>query len=484
MNTLSTPNPSPGEGKKNRRVWPIVLVSLAVAGLVCAVCAGATLFVGMKALDMAQLPSPTATRLAAATATPPQIPSATPAPANPGQTPRPAPSPTPQAALTNTVSITDTQMQLRVFRQLWDAVNTSYVYTNFNGLDWEKVRASQEARINAGMVFTDFYDDMRGVVESLNDNHSSFLSPEEVQTENAEYEGKDAYVGVGVRWDMSRDKKYVFVLQTMANSPAEKGGVKAHDHILAINGEPVINGNELRMDRARGVSGTPVTLTLQAPGGQPRDVVLIRGDVSGAARVEYRVINNAGKKYGYILIPTLFEQTIGQKTREALRALNKNTTLDGIILDMRINGGGAYPILTETLGFFTTGEIGRLVNRSQRPQVIRVKAEPIGKSQTLPLVVLMGPSTESYAEVFSGALQAKGRAALIGSESAGNIETLRLHEFKDGSAAWIAEETFRLPNGTGWEGKGLTPDVRVDKNWDEFTEDDDPGIAAALNYFK
>ncbi|HQX76746.1 MAG TPA: S41 family peptidase, partial [Thermoflexales bacterium] len=147
-------------------------------------------------------------------------------------------------------------------------------------------------------------------------------------------------------------------------------------------------------------------------------------------------------------------------------------------------GGGAYPILTETLGFFTTGEIGRLVNRSQRPQVIRVKAEPIGKSQTLPLVVLMGPSTESYAEVFSGALQAKGRAALIGSESAGNIETLRLHEFKDGSAAWIAEETFRLPNGTGWEGKGLTPDVRVDKNWDEFTEDDDPGIAAALNYFK
>lgn len=484
MNNLSTPNLSPGEGKKNRRVWPIILVSLAVAGLVCAVCAGATLFVGMRLLDAVEAPSPTATRMAAATTAPPQIPSATPAPASPGQTPRAAPSPTPQAAQANTVSITDTQMQLRVFRQLWDAVNTSYVYTDFNGLDWAKVRISQEARINAGMVFTDFYDDMRGVVESLNDNHSSFLSPEDVQAENAEYEGKDAYVGVGIRWDVNPDKNYVFVLQTMANSPAEKGGVKPHDHILAINGQPVMEGDELRMNQARGVSGTPVTLTLQAPGGQPRDVVLIRGDVNSAARVEYRVISNAGKKYGYILIPTLFEQNIGQKTREALRALNKTAALDGLILDMRINGGGAYPILTETLGFFTTGEVGRLVNRSDRPQVIRIKAEGIGKSQTLPLVALMGPSTESYAEVFSGALQAKGRAALIGSESAGNIETLRLHEFKDGSAAWIAEETFRLPNGASWEGTGLTPDVRVDKNWDEFTEDDDPGIAAALNYFK
>lgn len=457
--------------------------------LACAVFCAGGVFLGMKTAQIWLATSITKTPIAAATAAPTRAPSASATPAPTRTTaPRatasaPAPTPTPKTAATPAASSADTTLQLQVFRQLWDAVNTSYVYTDFNGLDWDGVREKEEARIRAGLTITSFYNDMRGTVESLNDNHSAFLSPDEVQAEDAEYAGQEAFVGVGIRWDVNKDKGYVFVLQTMANSPAEKGGVMAHDHILKINGDPVLDGDQLHMDRARGVSGTPVTLTLQAPGGQPRDVVLIRGDVSGAARVEYRVISDAGRKYGYILIPTLFEQTIGQKVREALRALNK-TPLDGIIIDMRINGGGAYPILTETLGFFTSGTVGRLVDRSARPQDVNVRAERIGKSQTLPLVVLMGPSTESYAEVFSGALQFKGRATLIGSESAGNIETLRLHEFKDGSAAWLAEEAFRLPNGQGWEGKGLTPDVRVDKNWDEFTEQNDPALAAAVAYLK
>jgi carboxyl-terminal processing protease len=93
--------------------------------------------------------------------------------------------------------------------------------------------------------------------------------------------------------------------------------------------------------------------------------------------------------------------------------------------------------------------------------------------------VLIGPSTASYAEVFAGILQANGRARLAGQKSEGNIETLRGHDFEDGSEAWIAEETFRLPNGTNWEGKGLAPDIPVDRNWDDYTADNDPVIAAA-----
>jgi C-terminal processing protease CtpA/Prc len=68
----------------------------------------------------------------------------------------------------------------------------------------------------------------------------------------------------------------------------------------------------------------------------------------------------------------------------------------------------------------------------------------------------------------------------MGQRSGGNIETLRAHRFEDGSLAWIAEETFKLPNGANWEGKGLEPDTMVNKGWDEFTADNDPVIAAAV----
>ena len=147
---------------------------------------------------------------------------------------------------------------------------------------------------------------------------------------------------------------------------------------------------------------------------------------------------------------------------------------------MRINGGGALDVLRPSLGFFTRGDIGRLVNRRGSRLTIAIRAENVGLSQRLPLAVLIGPATESYAEVFAGALQAKGRAKLLGQNTAGNIETLRAHEFEDGSRLWLAEESFKLTNGNSWEGAGLAPDITIAAGWDEHTADNDPVIVAAM----
>jgi carboxyl-terminal processing protease len=151
-----------------------------------------------------------------------------------------------------------------------------------------------------------------------------------------------------------------------------------------------------------------------------------------------------------------------------------------IVLSINTNHGGSYPVLMANLGFVTTGRVGALVDRAGTRQALSVRAERISNSQTVPLMVLIGPATESYAEVYAGALQAKGRAKLVGQRSAGNIETLHGHDFEDGSEAWLAEETFRLPDGTNWEGEGLQPDIVVDKNWDEYTTADDPILSAAV----
>ena len=387
----------------------------------------------------------------------------------------------PERALESVPTAT-TERQLRVFRQLWNIVNDHYVYPDFNGYDWKKAKTDTEARIKAGMADPKFYDLMSELITNLNDNHSSYLSPQDAKAEDEAYKGKKEYVGIGVLVDSNKDKKYVYILQVYPGSPADEAGLKPHDHILEIDGTPSVDADGVEHDELmRGPVDTSVTLTVRTPGSEPRAVTITRASVNSSEPVVFRILPGK-KRIGYMLVPTLFEDTIGEQMRDGLKALMKESggKLDGLIVDMRINGGGAYPILNSALGFFTRGNMGKLVDREQTLYAINVRAEKIGNSQTVPLVVLVGPATESYAEVFAGSLQGKGRAKLIGLPSAGNIETLLRHDFEDGSVAWVAEETFQLPNGSGWEGVGLQPDVRVTAGWDEFTDANDPGIAAAV----
>lgn len=430
--------------------------------------------------SMPQVPTSTPRAITSITATPVVI------PASPAVLPtltEPAPSEptsTPVSVITSSVSVTQTELQMRVFYDLWQSVNDYYIYEDFNGLDWSEVRATYEISISAGIGTEAFYDLMRQMVYDLNDDHSYFISPEEALQEEESYRGDGEYAGVGIISDFNFEKKYAFVLQVLPDSPAMLAGIKAHDHILTINGMPSIDdeGNPA-LYMLRGAEGTTATVTVRTPGESPRELELTRATLSASMPVEHRLLPG-NKRIGYLLIPTFYEEGIGQRVRAALRDLTRRGRLDGLVIDMRINGGGAYPILMQNLRFFTSGNVGYLVNRQSERTVLTARAERISNLQTTPLVILIGPATQSYAEVYAGILRERGRATLVGQPSGGNIETLRQHVFEDGSQAWLAEETFILPDGSGWEGSGLTPDVLIDQNWDEFTADSDPMLAAAI----
>jgi carboxyl-terminal processing protease len=374
-----------------------------------------------------------------------------------------------------------TERQLRIFEQLWDTVDANYIYPDFNGLDWKDARIQMSARIEQGMTDEAFYAYVGQAITSLNDNHSFYLSPKEARDEDEQYNGTFEYAGVGIITAPNRDKGFIYVLQVLDNSPAQQAGIRPHDHVLSIDGEAVFDGKgESQSARFRGAVGSQVTAVVRTPGKDPREVTLTRATINSKERVEYKLLQNGAKKIGYILIPTLMEDDIDERVRNALRMLTAANTLDGLIIDLRINSGGALDVLQPTLGFFTKGDVGKLVNRRGSRLAVRAKAEAIANSQTVPLAILIGNSTESYAEVFAGALQAKGRAKLIGRNSAGNIETLRAREFEDGSRLWLAEEGFKLPNDGSWEGRGLEPDIVVNKGWDEHSDENDPALAAAV----
>lgn len=380
------------------------------------------------------------------------------------------------------VTAAATARQKRVLVEFWTTVNDNYLYPDFKGVNWAAARADLEAKVAQGMNDEDFYTLLGGWIDKLGDNHSFFLSPAGAKEEDQEYSGSYEYPGIGVITEVNKEKRYLYVLQVITGSPAEQAGLRPHDHILTIDGQPSVNDQgEPQSHKFRGAIGTQVLAGVRTPGGQPRDVILSRANINASERVDAHMLQTGGKKIGYILIPTLFEEDIDARVRQELRTLMNGAggKLDGLIIDMRINGGGSLDVLKPALGFFMKGEAGRLASRKGAKFAINIKAESIGNSQKVPLVVLTGPSTESYAEVFAGALQARGRARLVGLPSAGNIETLRSHEFEDGARLWLAEEAFRLPDGGGWEGAGLSPDLRVENAWDSYGVDNDPVIGAA-----
>lgn len=394
------------------------------------------------------------------------------------------PPATPTALVATPVPAETTARQLRVFHDLWDIVNERYIYSDFNGVDWPAARIETEARIRAGLSDDEFHALLRDLVDGLGDEHSKFLSPDEVAEEEQEYAGTGEFVGIGIVTDHNADAERFYVLQVLPGSPAEEAGIKPHDHILKANGAPLMNeAGEPDLAPLRGPEGTTVTVTVRTPGQPARDLVVERRRLSSVEPVEYRLLSEK-PRIGYILIPTFFQEGIDEQVRDALRDLMQSAghaqRLDGLVIDMRINGGGAYPILVSHLGFFTSGTLGYLVDRQGMRLPVRARPERVGNSQTVPLVILIGPATQSYAEVFAGSLRHKGRATLIGQRSGGNVETLHSHFFEDGSMVWLAEETFQLPDGATWEGHGIEPDVMIDRNWDEFTAEDDPAIQAAI----
>ena len=98
-------------------------------------------------------------------------------------------------------------------------------------------------------------------------------------------------------------------------------------------------------------------------------------------------------------------------------------------------------MLEDSLSFFTSGEVGHFNSRNQS-EAFEIEGQNLINSQDVPLVVLVGPNTVSFGEIFSGILQEKGRAAILGETTSGNVEILYSYDLLDGSRLWLAQETF------------------------------------------
>jgi len=372
-----------------------------------------------------------------------------------------------------------TAQQLEVLDGLVNAVRDHYVYPEAVSEEWLARAWESRSRVEAGLDTQVLYAELPLLVQALGDEHSYYQTPQEVIAEAAAISGTYEFVGVGALFQPIGDGEGATVLAVFEGGSAWHAGLQPHDALLAVDGGPIRDAQG--MSRTRGPECSAAVLTIRSPGGAPRDLMLIRSKVSAPMSIDPRWVSTSdGSKVGYLFLPTLLDEEIPDTVRLALEEFGP---LDGLILDNRMNGGGLGSSTKQVLGFFTSGVVGSFVTR-ESVEAWEIPSHPVHNSLDTPLVVLVSEDTVSYGEILSGVLEDTGRARLIGEATLGNVEQLRRYDFADGSRAWLASARFEpLNSAADWEQEGLTPEIEVIADWETFTFESDPAIAAALEVF-
>lgn len=247
---------------------------------------------------------------------------------------------------------------------------------------------------------------LQGMLESLGDEHTSYMDPDQYTQANIPLEGE--YEGIGA-W-VDPDAEFLTIVSPMPGSPAEEAGLEPGDQIIAVDGEDMsgIDGN-LVIRRVLGPAGSPVELTIRREGEvDPFTVEITRAKIT-IPSVDYRMLEE--ENLAYIQLMT-FGETTTADLRGAIQDLLAENP-DGMILDLRNNGGGFLNTAIDVASEFISEGV---VMYEQFGDGSRdtFYANSNGLATEIPLVVLVNEGTASASEIVAGAIQDYERGEVVG----------------------------------------------------------------------
>lgn len=297
-----------------------------------------------------------------------------------------------------------------------------------------------------------------GMVKSLNDPHSNYLSPKMYKTLMEQTEG--SFAGIGVVMGMDNEQK-IHIVGIIENSPGQKAGLQEGDEILAVDGVPV---TQMAFDEVaahvRGQAGTDVVLTIMRDNTN-QDITITRDNIK-LKTVGHKMLDN---NIGYIQIVSFSEDTANE-FNEAYNDL-KNQGMKALVLDLRNNPGGLLTTCVEIAKkLVPKGEIVSIVDKQGNKETYSSSLE----APEYPLVVLINKNSASASEILSGAIQDTKAGTIIGNTSygKGSVQTI-LPMFED-DAVKLTIAKYYTPSGRSIDGTGITPDIEI--NLDENATSD------------
>jgi carboxyl-terminal processing protease len=298
---------------------------------------------------------------------------------------------------------------------------------------------------------------LAAAVASLDDPYSHYFDPADYLA----FENQDNPHLSGIGIDVQSQTRGLQVLDVFPGSPAARAGLGRGNVIIAVGGTPLA-GRSQTFDAGliKGRAGTRVSLTVLAHG-HKRVVSIVRANITVPV-TSSRMLNYRGRKIGAVAL-TSFTSGSGAEVRQQVRKVLRQGA-QGLILDLRENGGGLLEEAVNTASIFIpNGTIVSTDGRSQPRQVYLAKGGAI--STSIPMVVLVDHGTASAAEIVTGALQDRKRAKVVGTHTYGKGVFQEIEPLPGGGALDFTVGEYFTPNGRNLggggvrRGAGITPDI-------------------------
>ncbi len=360
-----------------------------------------------------------------------------------------------------------------------------------------KIMGRNFERLNNKFTEEERFNMLVNTITNTMDPHTTFFPPVEKRYFDEQMSGRFFGIGASLRADDGSIK----IATLVTGSPAWKSQqIQVGDAVMKVAQgaeEPVdLTGFDVEdaVKLIRGKKGTEVRLSLKKADGSVKTVTMIRDEiVTDETFAKSAIINENGKKIGYIWLPEFYadwERPNGARSamdvaREILKLKEQN--IDGIIMDLRNNGGGSLYDVVQMVGFFIDeGPIVQVKDRDGNPNVLRDRDKTVFYDG--PLAVMVNEFSASASEIFAAAIQDYNRGVIIGSTSTYGKGTVQRNIGLEGNTGLIASsaqelgtvkltlQKFYRINGGSTQLKGVTPDIVIPDQLEylKYREKDNP----------
>ena len=359
----------------------------------------------------------------------------------------------------------------------------AYTKKSFNELEKE-ARETTLTNMNESfqrleeLTYSDWFSTFINSISEGFDPHTTYFDPVVKKRFDISMAGK--LEGIGARLQKKND--YTKVSELISGGPAWKQGeLEVGDFItkVAQGDEEPVNIVGMRLDDAieyiKGKKGTEVKLTLKKIDGTTKVISIIRDVVElEETFVKSSIVKKDGRTFGLINLPKFYidfdEKNFRNSATDMAQEIErlKTENVEGLVLDLRNNGGGSLQTAIEISGLFINK--GPVVQVKYRDRDADVKKDKDPKIQwNKPLVVLVNELSASASEIFAAAMQDYGRAVIIGGKQTygkGTVQSVldlnRYHNLKEdiGALKMTIQKFYRI-NGGSTQLEGVHSDIML-----------------------